>query len=80
MIVTEQLLDIRPSDRYDKVAAAYDGLSAGNKATFREAIQAPVAVHGHEKIAKALRALGYDIDRKQVHLFREKLVRGKVSL
>lgn len=76
----QQLLDIRPSDRYDKVAAAYDGLSDINKATFRQAITAPVAVHGHEKIAKALRALGYDIDRKQVHLFREKLTRGKVSL
>jgi hypothetical protein len=76
----EQLLDIRPDGRYDKVAAAYDGLSDVNKATFREAIQAPVEVHGHESIARALRTLGYDVDRKQVHLFREKLSRGKVSL
>jgi hypothetical protein len=55
-------------------------MSAENKATFREAIQSPVHQYGHEAIAKALRGLGYDIDRKQVHLFREKLQRGKVSL
>jgi hypothetical protein len=78
--MTEQLIDIPPSVRYDKVEAAYDGLSEPNKATFRRAILAPVAVHGHETIAKALRQLGYDVDRKQVHLFREKLQRGKVSL
>jgi hypothetical protein len=78
--MTEQLIDIPPSVRYDKVEAAYDGLSEPNKATFRRAILAPVEVHGHESIAKALRQLGYDVDRKQVHLFREKLQRGKVSL
>lgn len=76
----EQLLTIAPSERYDKVEAAYDGLNEVDKATFRRAILAPVDVHGHEEIARALRALGYDIDRKQVHLFREKLARGKVRL
>lgn len=78
--MTEQLLEVRPDARYDKVEAAYDGMSEDNRATFRQAIQSPVALYGHEAIAKALRALGYDIDRKQVHLFREKLARGKVSL
>jgi hypothetical protein len=78
--MTEQLIDIAPSVRYDKVEAAYDGLSEPNKATFRRAILAPVDVHGHESIAKALRQLGYDVDRKQVHEFRSKLRRGKVSL
>ncbi len=78
--MTEQLLDVRPTGRYDKVEAAYDGMSDQNKATFRDIITADVSLFGHEAIAKALRALGYDVDRKQVHLFREKLSRGKVSL
>ena len=78
--MTEQLLDVRPEGRYDKVAAAYDGMSDENKATFREIITAPVNLYGHEAIARALRGLGYDVDRKQVHLYREKLSRGKVSL
>lgn len=78
--MTEQLLDVRPDGRYDKVAAAYDGMSEANRETFRKAIMLGVNEVGHEALAKALRALGYDIDRKQVHLFREKLSRGKVSL
>lgn len=78
--MTEQLLDVRPSGQYDKVAAAYDGMNEVNRETFRDIISAPVGEYGHETIAKALRGLGYDIDRKQVHLFREKLQRGKVSL
>jgi hypothetical protein len=78
--MTEQLLDIRPDGRYDKVAAAYDGMSEVNRDTFKDIITAPVAQYGHETIARALRGLGYDVDRKQVHLFREKLSRGKVSL
>lgn len=78
--MTEQLLDVRPTGRYDKVEAAYDGLSDINRKTFAEAIQQPASEVGHEAIAKALRALGYDVDRKQVHLYREKLARGRVSL
>jgi hypothetical protein len=78
--MTEQLLDVRPDGRYDKVAAAYDGMNEVNRDTFREIISAPVHRYGHETIAKALRQLGYDVDRKQVHLFREKLARKKVSL
>lgn len=78
--MTEQLLDIRPDGRYDKVAAAYDGMSQVNRATFAEAVAEPASVIGHEALAKALRALGYDVDRKQIHLFREKLARNKVSL
>ena len=75
-----ELLDIRPEGRYDKVAAAYDGMDETNRSSFRRIIAAPVAEYGHESIARALRALGYDVDRKQIHLFREKLSRGKVSL
>ena len=78
--MTEQLLDVRPTGRYDKVEAAYDGMSEVNRETFRKAVSQPASEVGHEALAKALRALGYDIDRKQVHLFREKLHRGKVSL
>ncbi|MDR6794350.1 hypothetical protein J2X12_002913 [Pseudarthrobacter oxydans] len=78
--MTEQLLDVRPTGRYDKVEAAYDGLSDANRETFRRAIAQPASEVGHEAIAKALRALGYDVDRKQVHLFREKLSMGRVSL
>ena len=78
--MTEQLLDVRPTGRYDKVEAAYDGLSEANRKTFAEAISRPASEIGHEAIAKALRALGYDVDRKQVHLYREKLARNKVSL
>lgn len=78
--MTEQLLDVRPDGRYDKVAAAYDGMDEVNRDTFRDIITAPVSHYGHETIARALRGLGYDVDRKQVHLFREKLARGKVSL
>jgi hypothetical protein len=32
------------------------------------------------QVAAALRELGYDIDRKQVQAFREKLKMGKVAL
>ncbi len=78
--MTEQLLDVRPSGRYDKVEAAYDGMEHHNREVFRRIIAAPVEEYGHETIAKALRALGYDVDRKQVHLFREKLARGRVVL
>jgi hypothetical protein len=78
--MTEQLLDVRPDGRYDKVAAAYDGMDEVNRSAFRRIIAAPVHLYGHENIARALRGLGYDVDRKQVHLFREKLARGKVSL
>lgn len=78
--MTEQLLDVRPTGRYDKVEAAYDGLSEANRETFREAIMQSAADVGHESIAKALRVLGYDVDRKQVHLFREKLSMGRVTL
>ena len=78
--MTEQLLDIRPEGRYDKVAAAYDGMSDENKATFRKVIASPVEFYGHEAVARGLRGLGYDVDRKQIHLFREKLSRGKVVL
>lgn len=78
--MTEQLLDVRPDGRYDKVAAAYDGMDKDNREVFRRIIAAPVAEYGHENIARALRGLGYDVDRKQIHLFREKLARGKVVL
>ena len=67
-----------PQGRYDHVEAAYDGLSPENKAVFREAITDKQ--YGHAQIATALRALGYDVDRKQVQHFREKVSLGKVEL
>jgi hypothetical protein len=67
-----------PGARYDRVEAAYEGMSSINKATFREIIQDEN--FGHAQVAAALREIGYDVDRKQVHAFREKLAMGRVTL
>lgn len=64
--------------RYDAVKAAYDGMSLENRKTFKDVIQDPA--FSHAQVAKALREIGYDVDRKQVHAFREKLAIGKVTL
>jgi len=67
-----------PKSRFDAVAAVYDGLTPDNRITFREAIQNPD--YTHAQIATALREMGYNVDRKQVQYYRERLARGKVSL
>jgi hypothetical protein len=67
-----------PMGRYNPVAAAYDGMSEPNRATFREVIQS--LAYSHSQVAGALRELGYDIDRKQIQSFREKLELGRVIL
>lgn len=46
---------------------------------FQLAIRDEVA-YGHQQIANALGNLGYNIDRKQVHNYREKLKLGRVTL
>lgn len=68
-----------PAYRYDKVAAAYDGMSEANRASFQRIIK-DVDGYPHAQVASALREIGYDIDRKQVQHFRERLALGKVSL
>jgi hypothetical protein len=64
--------------RYDRVQAAYDGMEPADQATFREVINDEG--YSHAQVAEALREIGYDVDRKQVHQFREKLALGKVTL
>lgn len=64
--------------RYDRVEAAYDGMSPADKKIFRDAVRSEHYSHAH--IAAALRSMGYDVDRKQVQHFREKLSLGKVEL
>ena len=64
--------------RYDKVEAAYDGMAPADQKIFRDAIRSRYYTHAH--IASALRTMGYDVDRKQVQHFREKLSLGKVKL
>lgn len=64
--------------RYDAVEAAYDGMDLVDSIVFRKAIQDPS--YSHAQIAEALRTMGYDVDRKQVHHYREKLATGKATL
>lgn len=68
-----------PTGRYDKVEAAYDGMAPADQKIFRSAIQNPDK-YPHAHMATALRTMGYDVDRKQVQHFREKLSLGKVKL
>jgi hypothetical protein len=68
-----------PQARYDRVHAAYDGMKPADKKVFQTAILEP-ETYTHAQIAAALRELGYDVDRKQVQHFREKLSLGKVEL
>lgn len=67
-----------PRARFDAVAGVYDGMGPADRITFREAIQNPD--YTHAQIATALREMGYNVDRKQVQYYRERLARGKVSL
>lgn len=68
-----------PATRYDRVAAAYDGMNSPNREAFRHIIQ-DTAGYPHAQVAAALREIGYDIDRKQVQHYRERLALGKVTL
>lgn len=68
-----------PRARYDRVEAAYDGMSPANRASFRRIIRDDGS-YSHAQVASAMREIGYDIDRKQVQHFREKLARGRVDL
>jgi hypothetical protein len=64
--------------RYDRVEAAYDGMAPADQKIFRDAIRSEY--YSHAQIAAALRSMGYEVDRKQVQHFREKLSLGKVEL
>jgi hypothetical protein len=64
--------------RYNPVTAAYEGMKDEDRAAFRHVIQDPA--YSHAQIAEAMREIGYDVDRKQVQAFREKLALGKVTL
>ena len=68
-----------PIGRYNPVSAAYDGMNEDNRRAFRHIIQ-DAESYPHNQVAKALRELGYNIDRKQIQHFREKLALGKVIL
>jgi hypothetical protein len=67
-----------PRPRYNPVLGAYDGMLPADQATFRDIIGDTSYSHAH--VASALREIGYDVDRKQVQAFREKLAIGKVTL
>ena len=78
--MTEALEDLIgvPTGRHNPVAAAYDGMTEDNRRAFRVIIKDDA--YPHAQVAAALRELGYDIDRKQIQSFREKLALGKVEL
>jgi uncharacterized damage-inducible protein DinB len=67
-----------PKARYNPVMAAYDGMNEDNRRAFRHVIQDEA--YSHAQVAAALREIGYEVDRKQVQAFREKLSLGKVEL
>jgi hypothetical protein len=68
-----------PMGHYNPVAAAYDGMGEGDREYFRYYIERPEEFP-HAQLAKAMRELGYNVDRKQIQSFREKLALGKVIL
>lgn len=67
-----------PEGRYDKVEAAYDGLDEADKEVMKGLLLDPD--YPHAQVARVLRAIGYDIDRKQVCEFRLKIKMGRVKL
>ena len=67
-----------PVGRYNPVSAAYDGMSEVDREAFREIIQDDR--YTHAQVAGGMRAIGYNVDRKQIQQFREKLALGKVIL
>lgn len=73
-----EALGAAQKSRHDRVEAAYDGMGPEDQKIFRDAIRSQY--YTHAQIAKALRELGYDVDRKQVQHYREKLSLGKVEL
>lgn len=64
--------------RFNPVEAIYGDMTGANRETFREIIQDEG--YTHAQVAAALREIGYDVDRKQVQHYRERLALGKVSL
>lgn len=73
------LLESEGAARRDKVELVYEHLDQEDQAAFRELI-ADEVTYGHQLIATHLQAMGYMVDRKQIHSFREKLKLGRVTL
>lgn len=67
-----------PQGRYDVVEAAYDGMDETDRAAFRGLIEDKD--YPPAQIAQIMRKAGYEVDRKQVAHFREKVSLGKVKL
>lgn len=67
-----------PEGRYDKVEAAYDGLDKADKKVMKSILLS--ADYPHAQVARILCDIGYDIDRKQVFEFRQKIKLGRVKL
>ena len=68
-----------PRGRHNPVEAAYDGMNAADRKTFQVIILEP-ETYTHAQVAEAMREIGYDVDRKQVQAYRERLKLGKVEL
>jgi ribosomal protein L9 len=54
-------------------------MSPANRESFQRIIR-DTGSYSHAQVASALREIGYDVDRKQVQHFRERLKLGKVAL
>lgn len=67
-----------PEGKYDKVEAAYDGMTAADKLVMKGILSNPD--YPHAQVARILNEVGYDIDRKQVFEFREKLRLKRIVL
>ena len=67
-----------PEGKYDKVEAAYDGLSASDKLVMKGILLNED--YPHAQVARILQDVGYAVDRKQVFDFRQKLRLGRVTL
>jgi hypothetical protein len=67
-----------PEGKYDKVEAAYDGLSASDKLVLKGILLNED--YPHAQVARILQDAGYAVDRKQVFDFRQKIKLGRVTL
>lgn len=67
-----------PGNSLDPVQAAYKGMNKAAKAELLAQINDTTM--SDDQIVGTLRALGYDIDRRHVLLFRKKLANKKVKL
>lgn len=79
MSLTALLTEGKPNGhKADKVAAAYERLTAEEREAFRILIHDPM--WSGPQIAAALRSMGHDVSSDQVQHYRTKLRTGKVTL